>query len=217
MKPGKRFLSLECALLFGCIPGGLLWLELYKDVPFFPVLFGFLALTLLLGWSDPDLTFTPATTPVPLRKLALRLAAAALGLTAITVLFYPDLLFRLPRERPKIWIMVLLLYPVLSVAPQEYLFRTYFMQRYRPLFGEGSGMIWMNALAFGWAHAFFLNWMAPLLSILAGYLLARTWQQSKSFKGVCLEHAVYGQIVFTCGLGWFFYQGSTRAVQNFIP
>lgn len=214
MKLGKPYLAMECALLFGGIPALLLWFELYSDVPFFPVLFGLLALTLLLGWSDPDLKFRPTTIPNPFRKLALRLLAAALGLTSITAFFYPELLFRLPREQPKIWIMVMILYPILSVAPQEYLFRTYFMQRYRPLFGEGSTMILINALAFGWAHAFFLNWIAPLLSILAGWLLARTWQASKSFRRVCLEHAVYGQIVFTSGIGWFFYTGSTRAIEN---
>ncbi|MGA0333543.1 MAG: type II CAAX prenyl endopeptidase Rce1 family protein [Kiritimatiellia bacterium] len=213
----KLFLSLECLILFVGIPGLLVWFEIHRDVPFFSVLFGFLGLTLLLGWRDPDLKFNPPSSPAPARKLLLRLLAAALGLTVLTLLFYPDLLFRLPRERPGIWLMVMVLYPVLSVAPQEYLFRTYFMQRYRPLFGEGTGMLWVNALIFGWAHAFFLNPVAPLLSVLAGWLLAKTWQETKSFRRVCLEHAVYGQIVFTCGLGWFFYQGSTRALENLSP
>jgi hypothetical protein len=108
--------------------------------------------------------------------------------------------------------LVMMLYPLLSVVPQEFLFRIYFMQRYRPLFGEGALMLWVNALVFGWAHIFFLNPIAPLLSVIAGLLLADTWRRTRSLRAVWLEHALYGQIVFTCGLGWFFFHGSVRAV-----
>ena len=217
MKPGKLTLVIECTLLFGLIPGLLLWFQLHQNIPFFPVLFGFLSLTLLIGWRDPNVSFRPQTQTASPKKLILRIAAAAIGLTLLTALFYPPLLFRLPRERPQLWLMVMLLYPLLSVAPQEFLFRTFFMQRYRPVFGEGATMLWVNALAFAWAHIFFLNLIAPILSLIAGLLLAHTWQKNRSFRTVCLEHALYGQIVFTCGIGWFFYQGSTAAIQQMTP
>lgn len=217
MKPGKLTLAIECTFLFGLIPGLLLWFQLHQHVPFFPVLFGFLSLTLLIGWRDPNVKFNPPSSPTRLKYILFRIAAAALGLILLTGLFYPQLLFRLPRERPQLWLLVMLLYPLLSVAPQEFLFRTFFMQRYRPLFGDGVGMLWVNAFAFAWAHIFFLNLIAPILSLIAGLLLAHTWQKTKSFRIVCLEHALYGQIVFTCGIGWFFYQGSTAAIQQMTP
>lgn len=221
MKPGKTYLSIECFLLYGLIPGLLFWFQMHGGVKFFPVLFGFLGITLLLAWRDPTVKFVQRP-PLPLprfacRQMGLRLGAAAVGLFLICGLFYPRLLLRLPRERPQLWLLIMCLYPLLSVAPQEFMFRSFFMQRYRPLFGNRTVMCAVNALAFAWAHAFFLNWIAPLLSLLAGWLLARTWQNTARFRWVCLEHAVYGQIVFTCGLGWFFYHGSTQALQGLTP
>lgn len=217
----RLLLSLECLLLFVCIPGALIWLQLQGGFPFFGILIGFLILTLMLSLFDPRVRFRFNHSDSPVRsrlpKIFLRLSAAAGALTLLTVCVYPELFLRLPRERPRIWLMVMCLYPLLSAAPQEFIFRSFFMQRYQPLFGEGRTMLWINALAFGWAHVFFLNAVAPLLSIIAGYLLAHTWRNSKSFLLVCLEHAVYGQLVFTSGLGWFFYNGTTRAIADSIP
>lgn len=223
MKTKPAGLWFEFAGLYVGIPAALVVFQLRGGVPFFPVLFGFLLLTLLLGWRDPGVAFRAGksrpSTPGERRgrgldALPFRLLGVGGFLCLFTWIFYPQLFFRFPREQPRIWMLVMLLYPLLSVAPQEYLFRTFFMQRYRPLFGEGFWMVAVNALVFGWAHAFFLNWVAPLLSIPAGWLLARSWQQTRSFKRVCMEHALYGQIVFTCGIGWFFYQGSTRALEH---
>jgi hypothetical protein len=84
------------------------------------------------------------------------------------------------------------------------------------VFGSGQQMLLANSLAFAWAHAFFLNGLAPVLSLVGGVLLALTWQRSRSFAAVCLEHALYGQIVFTVGIGWFFYTGSTHAVAELV-
>ncbi|MEX2607693.1 MAG: CPBP family intramembrane glutamic endopeptidase, partial [Kiritimatiellia bacterium] len=200
----------------GFIPAALIWLQLHGGFPFFGILIAFMVLTLGITVLDPRVRFRfdPSDSPVRslLQKVFLRLLLSAGVLTLLTVCVYPDLFLQLPRERPRIWLMVMCLYPLLSVAPQEFIFRGFFMQRYQPLFGEGRTMLWVNALVFGWTHVFFLNAVAPLLSIIAGYLLASTWRQSKSFWLVCLEHAVYGQIVFTTGLGWFFYNGTARAI-----
>jgi hypothetical protein len=217
----RLYLSFECFLLFGLIPGWLIHLQMQGGFPFFAILTAMLLLTLVLAALDPQIRFrfpfNRKATCQLLPKLAERLLLAALALTLLTWWLYPSLLFRFPREQPRIWFMVMCLYPLLSVAPQEFIFRSFFMQRYLPLFGQGQAMLWVNALVFGWAHAFFLNAAAPLLSVAAGYLLAKTWQQSKGFLLVSLEHAVYGQIVFTCGLGWFFYNGTARAIAESMP
>lgn len=213
--------AIECFLLFGLLPGGLIYWQHALGVPFFPVLFALLGLTLLITLVDPSIKWRagkPAASsrlflPILLRRVLL----AFISLSLLTLLFFPDLFLRLPRERPQLWLLIMCAYPLLSVAPQEFLFRTFFMQRYRLLFGDGTAMLWMNALAFAWAHAFFLNWIAPLLSLIAGLLLAHTWQRTRSFRMVCLEHALYGQIVFTCGIGWFFYQGSSASLQTLVP
>ena len=149
--------------------------------------------------------------------VGLRVLGIAGFLFLLTWGFRPDLLFRLPRERLFLWWMILLLYPFLSVFPQMYIFRVFFLQRYRPLFGEGRGMLWVNALFFAWSHAFMLNWIAPLLSVVAGYLLADTWQRTRHWRLSWGEHALYGQIVFTVGLGLYFYNGSARALETLSP
>lgn len=217
----QALLSLECLALFGGVPAALAMAQASAPVPFFPSLLGFLLITLFIGWKDPNIRFrfeNRESTRSMLRSLFLRGLMAAVALAALTAALRPDLLFGFPRERPGIWAMVMLLYPLLSVAPQEFIFRTFFMQRYRPLFGNGPRMLLWNALAFGWAHVFFLNWIAPPLSVAAGFLLAHSWLRSRNFGIVCLEHAFYGWAVFTTGIGWYFYTGSIQAVETFtIP
>ena len=60
--------------------------------------------------------------------------------------FDPQHLFDLPRRQPWLWLAVLVLYPLLSVYPQEPLSRAFLLRRYAPLFGAGRGAA---AVAFG--------------------------------------------------------------------
>ena len=206
-------LGIECALLFGGIPLLLCVAQLRGGFPFLPVLFLFLGLTLFIGWRDPGVIFRPPTRKLHPGRLVSRVGLVAIALFLFTALLYPDLFLRLPREKTRLWLLILVLYPLLSVAPQEYLYRTFFMQRYQPVFGSGATLLWANSLFFAWGHLFFLNWVAPLLSLLGGILLALTWQKTKSFTWVCVEHALYGQLVFTSGIGWWFYTGSATSIQ----
>jgi hypothetical protein len=214
----RLFRGLEFFLLFVLVPGGLVVWHGESDIPFFPVLLGMFLVTLLLGRRDPEVSFRWAAEGVSLqkqlRRLLPRFVLVGLGVLLITAVFYPELLFRLPRRNPRVWMLVMVLYPLLSVAPQEVMFRSFFVPRYRHLFGNGLRMLILNALIFAWAHVFFHNMVAPLLSLVAGALLADTWQKTRDFRLVCIEHALYGQMVFTSGIGWFFYTGSTRAIES---
>jgi hypothetical protein len=210
----RTWLAIECVILFGGLPIGLTLLQLRGGFPFFPILLLFVAITLIITLRDPDLSLRPPSIPVALPQFCLRIAGVAAVLFIAAAVFTPDRFLYLPRERPGLWLLILLLYPLLSVAPQEFLYRTFFMQRYVPLFGHGIGMFWANALLFGWGHVFFLNPVAPVLSLLGGMLLTRTWQKTGSFTWVCIEHALYGQLVFTSGLGRWFHVGSIQAIQT---
>ena len=214
MSTRRILLALECLALFGGIPVVLTVLQLRGGFPFFPFLFLFLLITLVLGIRDPNVRLRPETSPLPGKPFLFRLLGAAAFLVIFTWALEPERLFYLPRNVPVLWMAIMVLYPLLSVAPQEYLYRTYFMQRYVPLFGEGKGMLWANALMFGWAHIFFLNWIAPVLSVVGGLLITLTWQKTQSFKWVCIEHTLYGQFVFTSGIGWWFYTGSAQSIQQ---
>ena len=51
-----------------------------------------------------------------------------------TILADPQALFLFPKENFKLWIIVMALYPVLSVIPQEFVYRVFFFQRYKTIF-----------------------------------------------------------------------------------
>jgi CAAX protease family protein len=143
-----------------------------------------------------------------LPRLLLR-DAVFLALLGLAVrLFAPELLFSFVKRAPGFWILVMLLYPLMSVFPQELLYRTFFFQRYHSLFGSGWGMLLASALAFGFVHIIFGNWLAVGLCILGGLLFSLTYQHSGLLLLTCVDHAFFGNFIFTIGLGQFFYHGS---------
>ena len=85
----------------------------------------------------------PHLVPVLLRDAILLIL---LGL-AVRI-FAPEFLFSLLRRQLLFWALIMLLYPLLSVCPQEFLYRAFLFQRYQPLFGSGRGMIAASSLAF---------------------------------------------------------------------
>jgi membrane protease YdiL (CAAX protease family) len=141
------------------------------------------------------------------RILAVFLPAGAVVGLAVWF-FLPERFLAFPAQRPQLWLMVMLLYPLVSVYPQELLFRTFFFHRYRPLFGDRWAMITMSALAFGAAHLFFANPVAPIMSAIGGGLFAWTYARSGSTLQSVIEHALWGDLIFTIGLGWYFYGGA---------
>ena len=61
-------------------------------------------------------------------------------------------LFFFPRERPFLWLLVLLLYPLVSALAQEVIFRVFLFHRYRSLFPDPRLMMLVSASAFALAH-----------------------------------------------------------------
>ena len=142
--------------------------------------------------------------------------AAALGFSLILALYAPQLLFSLPRQRPALWLMVMLLYPVLSVYPQKLIYRTFFFHRYQALFSTDQSRIVASALSFGFMHIIFHNWIAVLLTCIGGLLFARSYAYSRSTALAAWEHALYGCLLFTVGLGRFFYSGGLADIPAFL-
>jgi membrane protease YdiL (CAAX protease family) len=101
-------------------------------------------------------------------------------------------------------------YPLLSVYPQELLYRSFLLHRYRPVFGDGTGAAAASAVAFGCAHLMFHNVLSVLLTLVGGWLFARRYQRSRSLLTASVEHALYGVLAFTIGLGALFYHGAAR-------
>ena len=139
--------------------------------------------------------------------LALSAAVAVLMVVAVAMRD-TDRLFRLPREAPLTWILVATLYPLLSVYPQEVLFRAFLMHRYRPTFGNGAAAAAASAAAFGYAHIIYGSALSVVLTVVAGWMFARRYQRTRSLLTTSVEHAVYGVLAFTVGLGSLFYHGA---------
>lgn len=142
-----------------------------------------------------------------LATILIRDAICLLFLSLGVYLFAPDLLFSLLERSPLLWLAIVILYPLVSVYPQELFYRAFFFHRYQPLFGSGWGMIVASALAFGFVHIIFRNWIAVALCIIGGFLFSWTYQTSGSLLLAGLDHAIFGDFIFTIGLGQFFFHG----------
>jgi membrane protease YdiL (CAAX protease family) len=143
-----------------------------------------------------------------LRESLLVFIPWAAALTLAWAVHRPGELFALPRANPPLWAVVMVLYPLLSAYPQEIIFRTFLFHRYRYLFPGRNARIVVSALAFGLAHLFFANWLAPTLSALGGLLIAVTYAGTASTLQASIVHGLWGNLVFTIGLGRFFYGGA---------
>ena len=159
-----------------------------------------ISLKALFGWQ--------AVNKAALLKIVYRFVPLAILITAVVVSFMPESLFSLYRRDPGLWLLVMVLYPVLSVLPQEILYRTFMYARYRTLFENPKHWIIASAIAFGMAHLFLNNVLAPVMSLIGGLIFASTYARSRSLALVCIEHALYGNFIFTLGLGQYFYHGT---------
>jgi membrane protease YdiL (CAAX protease family) len=103
----------------------------------------------------------------------------------------------------------MLLYPVLSVYPQSIIYRAFLIHRYQPLFCSPQAIVLASATAFSFMHIIFHNPLAIWLTFVGGLLFACRYQKTGSLFVSSLEHALYGCLLFTIGLGRYFY---TRAI-----
>lgn len=110
-------------------------------------------------------------------------------------------LFIVLRTKPILWVVILFVYSLLSVYPQEILYRTFFFQRYQSLFKNENLFIFINAIIFSLGHLFFKNALVIVLTFLGGLLFAFTFNKTKSTLLVSIEHAIYGCWLFTVGMG----------------
>ncbi|WP_216910534.1 CPBP family intramembrane glutamic endopeptidase [Nocardia noduli] len=144
-------------------------------------------------------------------SMAAAAATSALGLSAAVAVFRRADLFDLPRRNPRIWLAVMLAYPVVSVYPQEVIFRSFLLHRYAPIFGDGVGAVAASAAAFGYVHIIFGSWFSVAASAVGGWIFATRYLRTQSLFTASVEHSIYGIIVFTVGLGRYFYHGALPA------
>lgn len=213
LRASRVFLATEFLLLFLGLPL-VLGLRLVRHAPPMPILWAVAAYCLVALLRDPTFDRNRLWNAAPLSRhllpmLGLFLAAAVL-LTFLVRLYAPNLFLALPRTHPGMWSLVLVLYPLLSVYPQALIYRAFFFHRYRPLLaGSARTQAWLLILAsaatFALMHLVFRNWVALALTFPGGLLFAWRYLRTESLCVSWLEHALYGCLLFTIGLGPYFY------------
>ena len=115
-----------------------------------------------------------------LPRVLLLFALTAPILAAGVLLFLPSAFLGLARRAPFLWGAIMLLYPLLSVYPQELIYRAFLFQRYRPLLGGDAALTGWSAAAFGFVHILYGSFVPVLLSLAGGYLFATSYRRSRS-------------------------------------
>lgn len=207
----RKEILIEMTILL-VLPPALVWGGLFHLRELYPfVILGALILYFLTKRAQPPLL--EKTPKKPERKqLALvikRWLASTIVLLAGLWLINPEWLFAFPRERPDTWLFVMFAYPLVSAVSQELLYRWVFFKRWGWLFERRTQILAANTAAFAWLHIFFpWQYGIPIgffLCIPAGWFFAQTYFDTRSFRLVWFEHALYGNTIFTIGLGKAFY------------
>lgn len=143
-----------------------------------------------------------------LKPIIVRFFIGGSVLSFLVWFFDESLFLNFPKQNPSVYLLVMIMYPLISVYPQELIFRVFFFHRYKNLFQNKFVLIIINGLCFGLAHLFFGNYLAVIMSTIGGIMFAHTYHKTSSIIPVVIEHALWGDLIFTIGLGQYFYSGA---------
>lgn len=211
-QPSKRRLLAEMTGIYVLAPLCAYALVYWAGVPLLgvlaPVFFLFvlvLSLDRSFSWRELVRTGFPVSELASILKLFAVLGSA---IVALAYFLHPANFFSFPRDAPGLWLAVMALYPMVSVTAQEIMFRVLFAHRYLTLFGGNMAFaVFINAILFAYSHLIFESWVTIIVSFAGGLIFAQRYFATRSFWGVCLEHALYGNLIFTVGLGRYFFTG----------
>jgi membrane protease YdiL (CAAX protease family) len=140
--------------------------------------------------------------PSDLKKQIVIVLALLIPATIFFVYYYDtEQLFYVVRNKPIVWVAIFFVYSLLSVLPQEVLYRSFFFNRYQSLFTNNVLLVFINALVFSLGHLFFQNILVLIITFLGGLIFGYTYLKTKSLRLVFIEHTLYGYWLFTVGMG----------------
>ncbi|MGC9351371.1 MAG: CPBP family intramembrane glutamic endopeptidase, partial [Sulfurovum sp.] len=186
--PSKPYLIIELICMFILLPAVIYLWSPHMLLPLLWLL-AIIAATLLIKDKCFERNTLWAIKPL-ISDRTLVLQAIILFIISALLLYAiaPDLLFGLIREDPLLWVLVMLFYPLLSVYPQEMIYRSFFFHRYRHLIKSPTVSILFNALLFGYMHIIFHNWIAVALTFIGGLFFAYLYLRSRSLLFVSMVH-----------------------------
>lgn len=128
--------------------------------------------------------------------------------TGIVLLLRPEAFLVLAREKPDLLALIWVFYPWFSALPQELIFRPLFFRRYGGLMPSRRVAILLNGALFSFAHLMYWNLPALVLTFAGGVAFAWAYEKQRNFPAAVLMHALAGGILFTLGLGVWFFTGN---------
>ena len=209
---GRAWRFMEMALLYLAAPFAVDIAVHDHGIPVFIALVPVLAVVLLFLALDRTFSLRrELSRGVSLAQLFSMLLVFAIGAGIVATYvaeYHAQLFMELPRNRPQTYQRIMLLYPLMSVIAQEIVYRTFFFHRYGLLFGRAWWLaIVLNGILFGVGHIVIGTPLAIYGTMAVGILFALRYAMTRSFWAVFIEHTLWGWLVFTVGLGRYFFTG----------
>jgi len=194
--------KLEFFFIFLILPSAIFFLD--SSVIVFLTLYLVFTLSLVILYFDKSFSFTSLRKKVDWKFIIIfSLIFFSLSFFYV-ILVDKDLLFIFPKTNFELWLLVILIYPFLSVIPQEIVYRVFFFQRYFPNERSFYFLTLLNMIVFSYGHIVFNNVHAILITAIVSPIFTYAYLK-KSFFTCIVLHALGGQIIFTLGLGKYFF------------
>ena len=203
----KKKLKIEFFIIYFLIPLIVISIKFFfseqKIFVFLPLFLVFF-LSIYLLKKTPSFSFNSLKKKIDWNFFFLTSAFFVISGFFYTIILDSNLLFNLPKNYFFLWVAIILFYPIFSVIPQEIIFRVLFFERYSCLFKNQFLYLILNSIIFAYIHLVFQNFHAFFITLITSPIFAYAYI-NKSFKTCFLTHTIGGQLVFTYGLGNFFY------------
>ena len=194
--------KLEFFFIFFILPSAIFFLD--SSIIVFLTLYLVFTLSIVILYFDKSFSFTSLRKKVDWKFIIIfSLIFFSLSFFYV-ILVDKDLLFIFPKTNFELWLLVILIYPFLSVIPQEIVYRVFFFQRYFPNERSFYFLTLLNMIVFSYGHVVFNNVHAILITAIVSPIFTYAYLK-KSFFTCIVLHALGGQIIFTLGLGKYFF------------
>lgn len=196
---GVIFIGLPVVFFFDLLPA--------PKIPALVVLTLFCLILLLLDNSFSNSEFVSLrASKKEVKRILLRFVLTIPLVLLVAWYWLPDQFLIIPKTNPRLWLLIMVFYPFVSAYPQELIYRSFLFHRYKEVFKNPVALFWVSVATFSFLHIIYDNWVAVVLTIVGGYLFTKTYNQSNSLILASIEHSLYGLLIFTSGLGSFFYE-----------
>ena len=139
----NKLLALEFLVLCVCLPSVIIVFKLAPFMFFFlwsAALYCFFILRFRHNEHFKNLWKWNAVTWENMRPILTRFILASIGMLVFIYFIDPERMFGIVKERPQIIPFLLVMYPLISALPQEFIFCSFFFERYKRFFRTDIAM-----------------------------------------------------------------------------